>query len=67
MDIVKLVRDWVKEKYTNDNHPLRSEYWIKKIDSYAGVVCTIAAISHDIERAFSEGRNPPNRGVNRWG
>jgi len=31
MDIIGLVRNWVKEKYTSDNHLLRSEYWIKEI------------------------------------
>lgn len=59
MDIVKIVRDWVKKNYTGDKHLIRAEYWLKRIKPDADEAMVIAVISHDIERAFPKGRKPP--------
>lgn len=60
MDVIKLVRDWVKEVYSNADHLLRTEYWLLKLDPKADSASRIAAFTHDIERAFSKGRKPPS-------
>jgi hypothetical protein len=67
-NIVKTVRNWVKNNYKTDNHLIRAEYWLKKLKPDADEAMIIAAITHDIERAFPEGRVPPSpqiRGV-KW-
>ena len=67
-NIVKRVRDWVKKIYGNSQHLLRTGYWMKKLDPKCDLATYLAAITHDIERAFPEGRVPPSpeiRGV-KW-
>jgi len=59
MDVIKLVRDWVKEVHYNPPHLLRTEYWLLKLNPKADLTLRIAALTHDIERAFGERRNPP--------
>lgn len=63
MDIVKIVRDWVKKNYIGDKHLIRAEYWLKRIKPDADEAMVIAVISHDIERAFLKGRKPPSPDV----
>lgn len=58
MDIVKKVRSWVKKNYRTDNHLIRAEYWLKKLYSGADEAMIVAAIAHDIERAFLKNRKP---------
>jgi HD superfamily phosphohydrolase YqeK len=62
-NIVEVVRDWVKKNYTGDKHLIRAEYWLKKLKPDADEALVIAVITHDIERAFSEGRRPPSPDV----
>lgn len=59
MGLLKLVEDWVKENYRGADHLLRTGYWLKRLNHRADQASMIAAISHDIERAFEEGRTPP--------
>jgi len=63
MDIVKVVRNWVKKNYTGDKHLIRAEYWLHKLKPEADKAMVIAVISHDIERVFHKGRKPPSPDV----
>lgn len=65
MDTVGHVRGWVKEKYTTDNHLLRTEYWLRKLKPDADEAMIIALLAHDIERAFLKNRRPPIAGT-KW-
>ncbi|KKQ41852.1 MAG: hypothetical protein US60_C0028G0007 [Microgenomates group bacterium GW2011_GWC1_37_8] len=58
--LIKKVQEWVEETYSNADHLLRTGYWVKKLYPKASDSLIIAAISHDIERAFKEGRNSPS-------
>ena len=53
--LISKVEKWVKEIHSNADHLIRTGYWIKKIYPSANEALIIAAISHDIERAFKEG------------
>jgi len=64
-NIVKTVRNWVKKIYENSEHLLRTGYWVKKLNPKADLATILAAITHDIERAFPEGRIPPSPEI--WG
>jgi len=50
--LLKEVRKWVKDNYSNANHLVRSAYWVKKLDPKADEAVIIAALTHDMERAF---------------
>ena len=58
--LVAKVQKWVEGIYSNANHLVRTGYWVKKLYPQANESLVIAAISHDVERAFKEGRNPPS-------
>lgn len=60
MNFVKEVKKWVNEIYDNSDHLIRTSYWLKKLDSDVDLAVTIAAITHDIERAFPQNRKPPS-------
>jgi len=59
-DLVNKVQKWVEEIYSNADHLVRTGYWVKRLYPEADDTLIIAAISHDVERAFDEGRNPPS-------
>lgn len=59
--IVKVVKKWVEESYQNAEHLLRTGYWLKKLDPKADLASVVAAITHNIERAFQKDRKPPVR------
>jgi len=52
-------KKWVEKIYFNANHLIRTVYWVKKLNPQASEALVFAALTHDIERAFSEGRKPP--------
>lgn len=58
--LVSATEQWVVNVYDNAAHLLRTGYWVKKLDPHVNDVLYIAAITHDIERAFKEGRRPPS-------
>jgi len=66
MDIVKDTERWVKSIYFNADHLIRTKYWLKKLNPKADSASLIAAVSHDIERAFDEGRKPPSKEMGDW-
>lgn len=53
-------KKWVEKNYFNADHLVRTVYWIKKLNPDASDALILAAITHDIERAFDEGRKPPS-------
>jgi hypothetical protein len=58
--LIKKTEKWVKEIYSNADHLIRTGYWVKKLYPDADDTLIIAAITHDIERAFKEGRTTPS-------
>jgi hypothetical protein len=56
----KIIEEWVNGIYDNSEHLIRTGYWIKRLDPNATDAMYIAAVTHDVERAFKEGRNPPS-------
>lgn len=67
--LLKKIREWVKKIYFNANHLLRTEYWLLRLNPKADLVLRIAALTHDIERAFPQGRKPPSPEMTKadWG
>lgn len=59
-NLIKKTEKWVNRIYSNADHLIRTGYWIKRIYPIADEAMVIAAITHDIERAFPEGRTPPS-------
>lgn len=49
---MKEVKKWVEDNYFNADHLVRSAYWVKKLDPKADEAVIIAALTHDMERAF---------------
>lgn len=58
--LVNKVEKWVTEIYSNAEHLIRTGHWVKRLQPKADDALIIAAISHDIERAFQKGRKPPS-------
>ncbi len=55
MDLYKKVEQFVQESSSKpDRHALRTVFWIKELYSQADKAMLIAAIAHDIERAFKK-------------
>lgn len=50
--LLQEVRKWVEDNYFNANHLVRSVHWVKKLDPKADEATIIAALTHDMERAF---------------
>jgi len=50
--LLKEVRKWVEDNYFNADHLVRSAYWVKELDPKADEAVIIAALTHDMERAF---------------
>jgi len=63
-DLIEKVQKWVEEIYSNANHLVRTGYWVKRLYPEAKDSLIIASITHDIERAFKDGRNPPSPEMN---
>ena len=59
-DLVRKAKIWVEKVYLNTDHLIRTGYWVKKIFPEASDSLLIAAITHDVERAFQKGRKPPS-------
>ena len=51
-DLLEVSRRWVKEKYSNAEHLLKTEEWLRRIDPAASEPMLLAALTHDMERAF---------------
>lgn len=64
--LIKEIKDWVEEIYFNANHLVRAAYWVKKLNPKASEAVIIAALTHDIERAFERGRKPPKEEMAKW-
>jgi hypothetical protein len=61
MNFQKIIKDcekWVLNIYTNGNHLVRTGYWVRRLDENASPELVIACVTHDIERAFPQGREP---------
>lgn len=62
------VRSWVKNSFPKNypnreieiEHLLRTEHWVRQIESKADIALRIAALTHDIERAFPASKFPPH-------
>ncbi len=64
--LINAVKNWVKQIYSNADHLIRTEYWVRKLDPHASNALRIAALTHDIERAFKENRHPPGEEFGDW-
>jgi hypothetical protein len=66
-------REWVGEVHPHARHLLRAEDWVAALDARAGEGLRLAAVLHDIERAFPDpdapwdsARDWDSPGYNRW-
>lgn len=59
-NLIELAEKWVDDIYSNADHLLRTGYWIKQLYPKTDDALIIAAITHDVERAFPKGRKPPS-------
>ena len=57
--LIKRTESWVIGIYKNADHLIRTAYWVEYLKPDADDALIIAALTHDIERAFTEGRKPP--------
>ena len=57
--LIAKIQKWVEENYSNADHLVRTGYWVRMFYPRANDALIIAAITHDIERAFMDDRNPP--------
>ncbi len=64
--LYKKTKDWVEKIYFNANHLVRTSYWIKKLTPYPSEALLLAALTHDMERAFDKGRKPPSKEMGDW-
>ena len=58
-DLIELCRTWVQEK--NDKqaeHLLKTEVWLRRIAPDATEAMLLAALTHDMERAFPGSDSP---------
>lgn len=58
--LINEAEKWVNKIYSNADHLIRTGYWVKKVYPGADEAMVIAAITHDVERAFPSGRKPPS-------
>jgi len=54
MDLLPRARTWVEEVHPHARHLLRAEDWLLALEPEAGEGLRLAAVLHDIERAFPE-------------
>jgi hypothetical protein len=66
-------REWVAEVHPHAEHLLRTEDWLLELDPGAGEALRLAAVLHDIERAFPDpeaswdsARDWDSPNYNRW-
>lgn len=57
--ILREIRVWVSSVCPNADHLLATEKWLLKLDPKTDLASQVAALTHDIERAFQKDRNPP--------
>jgi hypothetical protein len=73
-DLLAAARAWVVEsEHPHARHLLRTEDWLLELDPEAGEALRLAAVLHDIERAFPDNDAPwdsardwDSPGYNRW-
>jgi hypothetical protein len=51
-ELLERTRDWVAVVHPHARHLLRTQDWLLEIEPDAGIPLQIAALTHDIERAF---------------
>jgi hypothetical protein len=52
-DLIELSRSWVRNNYGGSaQHLLKAEEWLRRIDPDASQAMLLAALTHDMERAF---------------
>jgi len=61
--LLEKLKDWISKNHKDKNHLLAMEKWIKVIYPPADDALIIAAVAHDLERAFplEEGEEKPER------
>ena len=57
---------WVEKIYFNADHLIRTAYWIRELTPKPSEALLIAALTHDIERVFKEGRKPSVSKMRKW-
>jgi hypothetical protein len=64
--LIELCRTWVRDKYGRSaEHLLKAEEWLRRIEPAASQAMLLAALTHDMERAFPGPDSPqlvPARG-----
>jgi hypothetical protein len=58
-EVIKEIEKWVSDISSSAEHLMRTGYWVSMLDSNVTDELYIACITHDIERAFPEGRVCP--------
>ncbi len=52
-ELIELSRTWVKEHYSKSaEHLLKAEEWLRRMYPNASPAMLLAALTHDMERAF---------------
>jgi hypothetical protein len=66
-------RAWVEDVHPHARHLLRTEHWLLELDPHASEALRLAAVLHDIERAFPDteagwdsSRDAGSPEYNRW-
>jgi hypothetical protein len=54
--LVDKAEAWVNKIYFNAEHLIRTGYWLRMLEPNANDALIIAAVTHDVERAFIKGR-----------
>lgn len=65
-ELYQKTKAWVEKIYFNANHLVRTVHWVKKLTPSPSLALLLAALTHDIERAFKQGRNPPAAKIGKW-
>ena len=52
--LLPAARRWVEEVHPHSRHLLRAEDWVVELDVHAGEALRVAAVLHDIARAFPD-------------
>jgi hypothetical protein len=64
-DLLELSRAWVEQNYGRSaEHLLKAEEWLRRIDPNASQAMILAALTHDMERAFP-GPDSPKQDLSR--
>lgn len=58
-DLVARAAEWVEEVHPHARHLHRTLDWLLELDPQAGEALRLAAVAHDIERAFPGESEPP--------